>query len=163
MLDRLPLPAIDFNGPGLLPERVQPYAKAVYPFVSSLVVSGVLWVTTGTYDDTNLTLNLTGIGMAFLTFLVPNGAAVHVHGADSLEDDSTTTLDTPMDEWDPDAAPEPHPDSAAAQIQALGSTVEPAPTADTDLHNHVGGPPSPEPLPPPQEGEGGHAGTGDGE
>lgn len=78
----------------MLPESLQPYAKAVYPFVLSLIAVGVQWAVTGSYDRAELATQLTGLLAALVTLLVPNGAAVHFEGGDPPDDDGRTTLGT---------------------------------------------------------------------
>jgi hypothetical protein len=57
---------------GLLPVKLQPYAKAVYPFVANIVYALVTLLATGSYDSENLKVNIVGLVGVLLTFLVPN-------------------------------------------------------------------------------------------
>lgn len=56
----------------LLPKRLQPFAKAVYPFVANLVYAGVVFIANGSYSEQNLKTNLLGLVGVVLTFLIPN-------------------------------------------------------------------------------------------
>lgn len=60
---------------GLLPAKLRPYAKAIYPFVANLVFAGVAYLSTGTYDTNDLRVNVLGLIGVLLTFLVPNKPA----------------------------------------------------------------------------------------
>jgi hypothetical protein len=57
---------------GLLPARLQPYAKAVYPAVATLVGVGVSWVSTGQLNTTEIRTAIVGAGLALVTLGVPN-------------------------------------------------------------------------------------------
>lgn len=59
----------------LLPVSLRPYAKAVLPFIGTLVAIGVQWIVTGEYDRAELSTTLTGLIAAFVTLLAPNKAA----------------------------------------------------------------------------------------
>lgn len=56
----------------VLPARLRPFAKAIYPFVASVVAVAVQWACTGSYDHAELATSLTGLAGAALTFFVPN-------------------------------------------------------------------------------------------
>lgn len=60
---------------GLLPARLQPYAKAFLPFVGTLVAIAAQWALTGAYDKAELTTTLTGLVGVLVTFLAPNRVA----------------------------------------------------------------------------------------
>jgi hypothetical protein len=52
--------------------RLRPYAKAIGPFVVSLVAVAVQWLATGTYDQAELNTQLTGIVCALISYWLPN-------------------------------------------------------------------------------------------
>lgn len=56
----------------MLPKPLQPYAKAAVPFVASLLAVAVQWAVTGEYDRAELVTQITGLGSALLSLLVPN-------------------------------------------------------------------------------------------
>jgi hypothetical protein len=56
----------------MLPKSLQPYAKAVVPLAASLIAVALQWAITGEYDRAELVTQLTGLGSALLTYLVPN-------------------------------------------------------------------------------------------
>jgi hypothetical protein len=82
-----------------LPDRFQPYAKAVVPFVLTIIAVVGQWAATGELDRAELVTAVTGALSALVTFAVPNGAAVHDHydRDDSPDADGTTTLGAPSD------------------------------------------------------------------
>jgi hypothetical protein len=79
----------------MLPEALQPYAKAVYPFVLAIIATLGQWVLTGEFNTAEAVTIGTGASAALLTLLVPNGAALHFHEGEPPEGD-TTTLGTPV-------------------------------------------------------------------
>ena len=56
----------------LLPARVQPYVKALAPFVLNLAYAGATLVATGDYDAADVRVNVLGLVGAALTFWLPN-------------------------------------------------------------------------------------------
>ncbi len=58
--------------PNLLPPALRPYAKAVYPFVATLVGVVVQWIITGEFNELELVTAITGIVTTSLAFLVGN-------------------------------------------------------------------------------------------
>lgn len=56
----------------LLPARLRPFSKAVYPFAVNVAYAGLTVALTGTYDDEALRTNLLGLAGVLLTFLLPN-------------------------------------------------------------------------------------------
>lgn len=57
---------------GLLPARLQPYAKAVYPTIVTAAAVGVQWVNSGALDVDELKTAAVGAFAALLTLGVPN-------------------------------------------------------------------------------------------
>ena len=57
---------------GFLPSRLQPYAKAIVPAVLVLLSVLVQAFINGEYDPTAVDAAIRGVGVAFLTFLIPN-------------------------------------------------------------------------------------------
>ena len=55
--------------------RLRPFAKAITPFVASLVATGLQWASTGTYDEAEAATQLTGLFCALITYMVPNRKA----------------------------------------------------------------------------------------
>jgi hypothetical protein len=55
-----------------LPARLQPYAKAVLPFVIAAAAVVVQWAITGEFDRAELVTAITGAGAALVTLLAPN-------------------------------------------------------------------------------------------
>lgn len=51
---------------------LRPYAKAVAPFVASLVAAGVQVALTGEYDAAEIHTNVMGLVAALLVYAVPN-------------------------------------------------------------------------------------------
>lgn len=60
----------------LLPAKLRPYAKAVWPLVLATVGAGVSWVTRGVWDPSTITLAAGGVAHSLVTLLVSNGEAV---------------------------------------------------------------------------------------
>jgi hypothetical protein len=58
-----------------VPNALRPVAKAVAPFVVSLVAVGLQWASTGTYDEAELATQLTGLFGALATYFVSNTPA----------------------------------------------------------------------------------------
>lgn len=56
----------------LLPGRLRPYAKAVYPFAANILYAAVTLVATGAYDAEDLRVNVLGLLGVLVTFAVPN-------------------------------------------------------------------------------------------
>jgi hypothetical protein len=56
----------------LLPTPLQPFAKAVWPTIATVVGVGVQWVSTGALDGDALKLAASGAVLALLSFSVPN-------------------------------------------------------------------------------------------
>ena len=57
---------------GLLPTSLQPYAKAIYPAVATLVAVGVQFVSDGTLDTTAVATAISGAFASIITLLIPN-------------------------------------------------------------------------------------------
>jgi hypothetical protein len=57
----------------LLPPRLRPYAKSLYPAVATVVAVGVQLVQTGTLDTNALKTAAAGAVLALLSYGVPNG------------------------------------------------------------------------------------------
>lgn len=55
-----------------LPTKLQPYAKALIPFVLTLVTIGVQWAVTGEYSHSELATTVTGLVTTFAAYLFPN-------------------------------------------------------------------------------------------
>lgn len=56
----------------LLPVALRPYAKAVYPFILTLVATALTWAFTGEFNQQEIRTAVTGLVMTLLTFGVPN-------------------------------------------------------------------------------------------
>lgn len=56
----------------MLPASLQPYAKAVVPFVLSLIAALGQFLVTGEFDRAELVTALTGSLTSLVTLLVPN-------------------------------------------------------------------------------------------
>jgi hypothetical protein len=59
--------------PNLLPPVLQPFAKAIYPFLVTLLTIGVNAAFGDPLDVDALKAAVLGIALAAVTFLVPNG------------------------------------------------------------------------------------------
>ena len=57
---------------GLLPEKAQPYAKALVPAAVTLVGVGSQYVATGQLDTATIGVAVGGVVATVLTWLVPN-------------------------------------------------------------------------------------------
>lgn len=55
-----------------LPVKLQPLAKALFPFVGTILAVAVQFFVTGEFDKAELVTTLTGISAAVITFLFPN-------------------------------------------------------------------------------------------
>lgn len=56
----------------LLPAKLQPYAKALFPAAVTLAGVAVRWITTGDLDTADISAAITGAVASILTFVVPN-------------------------------------------------------------------------------------------
>jgi hypothetical protein len=56
----------------LLPKRLQPYAKAAWPAIISVVAAAVSWVATGNLDLSEIRTAIGGGLLALVTLGVPN-------------------------------------------------------------------------------------------
>lgn len=56
----------------LLPARLQPYAKAVYPALGAIVAVAVQWVATGEFDRAEFATAVSGVAAALLAYAPPN-------------------------------------------------------------------------------------------
>lgn len=59
----------------LLPKKLQPYAKAVWPAAITVVGVGVSWVATGNLNVTEIRTAIGGALLALVTLGVPNRAS----------------------------------------------------------------------------------------
>lgn len=57
---------------GLLPASLQPFAKAIYPALSTVIAVVVEWISTGVYNQMELTTSIAGLASAVLVYLIPN-------------------------------------------------------------------------------------------
>jgi hypothetical protein len=57
---------------GLLPVRLRPAAKAVYPLLTACGAAGVSWAVTGNLDMTEIRTAATGAALALITYVIPN-------------------------------------------------------------------------------------------
>jgi hypothetical protein len=81
----------------MLPEALQPYAKAAYPFALTLAAILVQVIVTGEYDKAELTTTLTGLLAALVTLVVPNTAAWEIHESDPVDDNGLTPEGKPTE------------------------------------------------------------------
>lgn len=56
----------------MVPARFQPVAKAVVPFVLTVIAVLGQWAATGEFDRVELVTAITGAASAVVTFLTPN-------------------------------------------------------------------------------------------
>ena len=82
----------------MLPDSLQPYAKAAYPALLTLAAVLAQLIVTGEIDRAEVTTALTGLLGAAVTLLVPNAPATHVHEGNPVDDDGKTTLGTEITE-----------------------------------------------------------------
>lgn len=57
----------------LLPPAAQPYAKAIYPFLFTLVITAATALITGVHDPATVHAAVLGLALTGLSFLIPNG------------------------------------------------------------------------------------------
>lgn len=60
----------------LLPVSLQPYAKAVYPAITTVVGTVVLWVQQGEFNRNALITAVAGAVYTLITYSVPNRVVV---------------------------------------------------------------------------------------
>lgn len=85
--------------PNILPPKLVPYAKALYPFIATLITIAITWAVSGTFDQVELTQTAIGLGTTLLSFLVPNGAQVTYLAGEPEDSPEVTTLGTNISEW----------------------------------------------------------------
>lgn len=56
----------------LLPVKLRPYAKGLYPPIVALVGAGASWVATGNLNTAEVRTAIGGLVLGLVSFLVPN-------------------------------------------------------------------------------------------